>query len=692
MTPTMFVEPEEQLISHAFRAQPSMVIALLDLLAGETRMPDGISASIQSDPALALWLLATAAHRLDGRPLPPLAEALGHVQLANLKAHVAGEALHLLADHQDPRSTLWHWRQALYCAHLCRAVAVMSGHPRAEEAFVAGLLHNLTDAYPNHAASLQDQPRDADELADTVEAWRYNSFLADALRYQRHPMEALGDAANLVKFLGAARALVVGSDMAAQAKIERLLGLKPDTLHSLCIQAWSASEQAYRQAWPAGEEAPPSTPGAIDSALFPRDLLARLRDSLSHFICLEQFEAARGDMLGDPPGVAAAARQLSELHGLIHPMYFQHDPETGQLVCLSMAESAPQGLSINIESSNSAAAMALLWHRPVIVLVDAHDEDCSLLDLQLARLARRDGVLAIPIGDAPCQGVLVACGERRQLCALDDDKAYLAKLSALAARSRHRASCVAGGTQVVNGRQQTWQMHGRRLAHEINNPLGIIKNYLALLRMKLQDSGSVADELRIVHEELDRIARIVRTLGDEQGDPEQHRSEVDVNALLVDLVKVATPGQLQHKRVAVDSQLEPGLPPLFCDRDKLKQLLLNLLLNAIEASPEQEQVRLETHRVINHRQERQVEIVFSNRGAAIDADMLCRLFEPIPSTKGEEHSGLGLSIVKSLAEDLQAIVACRSHGGITTFQIVMPAAPAAPASAPPLQAHPTEPR
>jgi len=67
---------------------------------------------------------------------------------------------------------------------------------------------------------------------------------------------------------------------------------------------------------------------------------------------------------------------------------------------------------------------------------------------------------------------------------------------------------------------------------------------------------------------------------------------------------------------------------------------------------------LETHRIVKHRLERQVEILVGNTGPEIAPEVLARLFEPVERTKCEAHAGLGLSIVRSLASDLHASVSC----------------------------------
>jgi len=217
----------------------------------------------------------------------------------------------------------------------------------------------------------------------------------------------------------------------------------------------------------------------------------------------------------------------------------------------------------------------------------------------------------------------------------------------------------------------------RRGAHEINNPLGIIKNYLAILKIKLGDEAPIADELRIMHEELDRIVRIMRGLVQDEAPAGSLIEPTDVNALIEDLVKVTDPSWLS-RGVRIVLALDPALPLLPCDRDKLKQIVLNLLLNALESTPEGGSVRLETNTLVNHRQEKFVEILVADSGSGIPAELADRVFSPVESAKGGSHAGLGLSIVKALTQALHGSITFKSHATGTTFQLSFPTATEAP--------------
>lgn len=653
-------EAELHPLSSPAPAQPAIVMRLLELLGGEAVQSPDCARVLDLDPALVLWVMTAAAQSARYRQMPTVEDALQGLSLQGLKARVLQEALDLLVRRQHPSDRIQTWRQSLRCASLCETLAVELSYPQLHEAYLAGLLHNLGPAPPtgwdlDHLL----QERDA-ALAARVEAWRYPSLLADALRYQHWPMQAMRDAASIVQMLWVSRSLVEQDGRASEQEIGQLLGLGPERLTSLMATAFERAESWLGP--------------YIDGACAPSNLQEQplqLLKGLTRFTLLEQLGAALAEHPGGVQGVALLARHLQEAHGLVTPIYLVPDAVRGRLVGRPLpGVTPPPALSVPVEGSDTAAAMAFQWNRP-ITAITINQAGASLLDTQLARLAGMEGVLAIPIGETTPEGVLLTCGYRGQLVNLGEDQDYLGKLGRIAGQHRRKVHDAQAG-ELSQQQGLLWHLRTRQLAHEINNPLGIIKNYLALLRVKLGGDVVISDELRVIHEELDRIARIVHALVDERPDFLESGAEVDVNALLADLAMVAAAGPMQQKGVRVEQRFEAGLPPLRCHPDRLRQLLLNLLLNAMEAAPEQGMVSLETHRIVNHRLERQVEILISNTGAEIPPEVLARLFEPLESTKGEAHAGLGLSIVRSLASDLHASVSCRSQHGLTTFQVLLP--------------------
>jgi len=656
------IMPEERVQQPASQqapAHPAVVVHLLDALAGECELPAGIAAIVGVDPAMTLWAMSTAALTRREPCLPTLAESIECVGLASLKTQVMNTALDLLGRRERPAERVQSWRQALRCAQLGEGIARDLSHPQPFEARLAGLLHNL---WPPAASGWNRdtllRERDA-ALAAQLDTWNRPSMLPDALRYQHWPLEVMRDASTNVQIQWVARALTEAGDRSSLTDLADLLGMTPEHLSELQVSCHNQADNTLS-----------------DFLNFSKALYVaqgqplQLHHSLVRFVSLEQIANSVKTGAGKIDSLAVIARHLQTTHGLDHALFFRLDKAQARLVsCPILADEPYPVICIDPSRSEAAAAMAFQWRRPVTAVVETNGAGACLLDIQLARMARREGVMAIPVGQSVIRGVLVACGDRDQLSALGEDTLYLTKLGMLAA-------CEAVGSVTTGSGAQTpsaWRNHARQLTHEINNPLGIIKNYLALLRVRLESDGVLSDELRIIHEELDRITRIVQNLAIHENEDRSTKTEVDVNALIVDLIKVAAAGLMMQKRVQIFERLEERLPRLHCDRDKLKQLLLNLILNAIEATGEQGMVTVESHHLVNHKMERQLEILVSNTGQAIAPELLPHLFEPVESTKGGEHAGLGLAIVRSLAADLHAAIACHSNNGLTTFRVLLPA-------------------
>ncbi|MDP2432489.1 MAG: HAMP domain-containing sensor histidine kinase [Pseudomonadota bacterium] len=360
--------------------------------------------------------------------------------------------------------------------------------------------------------------------------------------------------------------------------------------------------------------------------------------------------------------VLAAARQLAGRQGLRDPIYLRLDRHTSMLEPQALGERPPPTLSIRVEGSNTAAVRALFTRMPVVVYADG---DASPLDIQLARQANADGVAAIPVGEGAAHGVLLVCG----------DRAALADIAAHTERSIQPGDASWRGSRPGKLKPEDHDpcLGGRvrRAAHEINNPLGTIKNYLAILKTKLGDAPQIADELRIIQEELDRIVRIVRALVHGDDSLADLSEETDIGLLLEDLLKVTAP-TWQPRGIQVINTPGAKLPLLICDRDKLKQILLNLLLNALEASPDNGEIRFEITQITNHKHERFIELQISDSGPGIHPELAARLFDPVKTRKGNDHSGLGLHIVRTLTEDLNGIVSFKTGSSGTTFRLLFP--------------------
>jgi signal transduction histidine kinase len=632
-----------------FISHPGVLARLLAELGGATRVGEVGGRLFMQDPALALWALEVLGQLHPGSQLADMRfeERLAGMDPVTLKSlAITSAAEQLASPPYSPEGLETGWRKALATAHFSRALAEKSGYPGLDEAWLAGLMCWLP-RFARNAGTDTDAARQQAQTA--LDRLPLRTFLPDVLRYLNEPAQRLVDAAPLVRLAVAAHR----QTMNYPAWIPALP--HPDTL----LLAAPIDRESISEMYLAMGRAVDALAG--ENSFRQSGEIAR---ELSRMGRLELVAA------GHPQDTASAvvtlADSLASQDGLGHALYLHRDPGTGALQGQALGGRPTPPIAIQPEGSNTAAAWALLTRAPVVVTLDA-PADAAVLDLQLIRQAAAEGLAAIPIGAGDPVGVLLVCGSRQALSAVTANPLHYARLGELAGRQAQAATPTpskSGGSDQLNGRV-------RRAAHEINNPLGIIKNYLAIMKAKLGDEAPIADELRIMHEELDRIVRIIRGLTQEEAPAGPFVEQADVNALIGDLVKVTDPSW-QSKSVHIALALEPSLPRLACDRDKLKQIVLNLLLNALEATPQGGTVRLETSSLVNHRQERFVEILVADAGPGIPPELAGRVFSPVESAKGEGHAGLGLSIVKALTQSLNGSITFKSHATGTTFQISLP--------------------
>lgn len=213
----------------------------------------------------------------------------------------------------------------------------------------------------------------------------------------------------------------------------------------------------------------------------------------------------------------------------------------------------------------------------------------------------------------------------------------------------------------------------RKIAHEVSNPLGIIKNYLQIMRLNAPESDPQRESLRVIDEELDRIASILRQLSDLTRSDLLNPQRLDINHLVQDLVRIMDESYRKKGiRIILDLSGQPAYANV--DPDKFKQVLINLIKNAEEAMPDGGEIRLGT-RLFETEGKKQISIKVADTGGGIPEEALKHIFDPFYSTKGLSNSGLGLSvslgIIKGLGGEINVQTGVNQG---TTFTILFPAA------------------
>ena len=228
------------------------------------------------------------------------------------------------------------------------------------------------------------------------------------------------------------------------------------------------------------------------------------------------------------------------------------------------------------------------------------------------------------------------------------------------------------------------------IAHELNNPLTGVLTFSTLMRRNVPDGSQEAEDLDLVIRETRRCAGIIRRLLDFARDKAPEKKYHDLNALLEETVRlVEQPAQLSDIEIALEP--DPGLPRVWLDADLVKQVVMNMLVNAQHAIEAKGRITLRTRRV-GPRAPRagappvpMVEISIADTGCGIREKDLDRIFDPFFTTKGVgKGTGLGLSVSHGIVDAHGGTIEVESTPGEgSTFRVYLPIEPAAAPAAKP---------
>jgi PAS domain S-box-containing protein len=211
------------------------------------------------------------------------------------------------------------------------------------------------------------------------------------------------------------------------------------------------------------------------------------------------------------------------------------------------------------------------------------------------------------------------------------------------------------------------------IAHEMNNPLGIMTTRIEVMLLDAEGQGlpaQVLEDLQVLHRASQRVARIAASLRSFARQSAGEPMPLDLNAI-VDEALLLMQKPLAADNVRVHVSLDRTLPSLFGEANALHQVLMNLLTNAREAMATGGEIRIESGPA-----ERPgwIRLRVSDTGPGIPPDEISKIFDPFYTTK-RTGTGLGLSVTYGIIQEHGGTVDVRSQVGVgTTFTLEFPAA------------------
>jgi nitrogen-specific signal transduction histidine kinase len=473
-----------------------------------------------------------------------------------------------------------------------------------------------------------------------------------------------------------------GPEAAGHEQIGNLVGLPAALLARLVDQAQAkVTTLAGALGVLAGPAASPlplwhgEPPEAADG---PRD---KLRDAVRAMASLQPLHHELAAADSEAQLLNAARESARILFGVRDVVFLLRTRGDAALMALSLPGQPPQlqRLQVNLKSAAAGACgRAALTGRATTTFEAGPAGPLAINDLQLARALGSEGLVCVPMcSGSEVMGVMICPVGRPQADRLALRPTLLGGFAGLlAGQLRSWRTLRERDRELEAAAADRLREHDRQVVHEVSNPLGIIRNYLTIVRRKLPEGEQLGAELQVLHEEIDRVGRIVRELGEPAPDATARSAgelQLNLNATVESLRALYAEPLFGPAGVSLVLELQTPLAATRADRDSLRQLLLNLWKNAAEALPAGACVTTSTADHIHRDGRLYTQLCVADNGPGLPSDVMASLFTPLGAGRRAGHSGLGLSIVHGLAARLGGHVTCQSQPGQgTRFLILLP--------------------
>lgn len=206
------------------------------------------------------------------------------------------------------------------------------------------------------------------------------------------------------------------------------------------------------------------------------------------------------------------------------------------------------------------------------------------------------------------------------------------------------------------------------IAHEINNPLTTIMTSSMMLQEEIDSDDEIYEELQIISNEAQRCRRIVQSLLDFARQTKPMRKLQDINSIIRESIYL-TKKQAEFSEIVIDADLAEDLPGIYVDKEQIQQLLINLTLNAVEATEPGGSITISTE---HSPSVEEILIYVEDTGKGIAKKDMEKIFDPFFTTR-EFGTGLGLSISHSIVEQHGGKIKADSKPGQgTRFTVTLP--------------------
>ncbi|TFW17087.1 HDOD domain-containing protein [Duganella callida] len=677
---------------------PQILIKLIEhLQADDAGMPE-LAALIAKDAAMTSKILTVAnssAYHRNQRTVG-LEQSLVSLGTDMIKTLVISESVFQTFNsfpHSGSTDLRGFWKGSLTTAVIARDVARQMDYQHLEEAYLAGLLHNvgrlalLATAPKEYAFNFT--ARDDEDLcaveqrtlqithaeagAWLIERWNLDSFLADSVLYHHEPIARLESSHPLIRIVRLAHLLCCHDDQEqAIEESARLCNLDGEKL-DLILK--NAARQVEKSANYLGIDLTGADDIVAPVAYAPPivdPVQQRLSEEVRNMVLVSEMGQTFARQHGESGLLEAMTRSARILFDFETAVVLLENPTGHALHGVPTGEHQNR-LAEFVVPLNKGGLVAQAALERKLSYINRDGQVHNVTEEQLFRILGSESLVCLPlVANQRCLGVLIGGAPAWQLPLFQKRERFLQSFGTQAAAALETALSERGhARRQIAQVAEEYREASRRVVHEVNNPLSIIKNYLSVLDSKLARREPVVGEMSILNEEIDRVGQLINGLADLQ--PTETSRTTDVGKVVDDVLRLfrATDFVPASVQMVVRMQEEPA--EIDGDADMLKQILVNLIKNAVEALGDGGRIEISNRGHVNRERKLYLELVVSDTGPGLSAEVLANLFSPVRSSKEGANHGLGLSIVHTLVKKMQGLITCRSGKTGTTFEILLPA-------------------
>jgi HD-like signal output (HDOD) protein/signal transduction histidine kinase len=715
--------------SGALPTLPAILLKLLEACDNNDTPLSEISALINKDPVLSCKVLqlvnsAYYGFRYSFKGIEQAVVYLGANAIKNIAVTMS---VYQVFDRKHFKRFCFYdfnafWYHSLMCATLAKRIAQNTGYSNIDEAYLSGLLHDigkliLISTFPKEYKTILEEANNRKDILRSetqllgvnhceigswlMQTWQLSSMMIDAIHYHHEPREKIREAFPLVRIVYAANLLHdINADLdrvhevdglliglnhtdvqkiveGAAEEVEQIatnLGIKirkpSDSTQPMTKDATTQETTSLKSENQLIGNAPDNREIALQDALKARIKSVSLLSSfLESLVQAEDVEAI----------IAACEQTVSILFNIEKVLFFLTDKNNvllrGYSSPTNSLHQTSRGLTLTLPHSSSLIVKT--YHDMSMACLTDDTSTENLADRQILSVLNCGTVLMVPLVADHRPAGIILLGLPQAVKSLNISDCKLVQLVAQQVglclqlermKEQKQADLESERTAAVS-------MTARKVAHEINNPLGIISNYIASMKLRLSDDEQINSELTIIDEEIHRISSMIGQLDMFSQERAYSFELTDINAIIADIIHLIKSAHFTRSGIFVSFVPDSVIPHIITSKDAIKQVLINLLKNAAEAMNNGGTVTVTTRQATKEISGNidGIEIVVADTGPGLPDSIKASLYTPFVTTKQNGHSGLGLSIVHKTVKDLGGRLSCSSspRDG-TSFSIFLP--------------------